>query len=187
MPGTTYVQERYETSVEDDVRDAERPARAMVGSSHNSISAPERSSGTGEPAGSSGTIAPAFVREPGNSAENALIDRLRAGDEASFSDLVGALHGSLIRLARTLVRDQSAAEEVVQETWLAVVKGLQSFERRSSLRTWIYRILLNRGRTRGARDRRLVTFSTIGDSDDVRSSLADRFTSYGGWKAAGLA
>jgi RNA polymerase sigma-70 factor, ECF subfamily len=121
-------------------------------------------------------------REETSIAENALIERLRAGDEAAFSDLVAALHGSLIRLARTLVTDLGVAEEVVQETWLGVLKGLQSFERRSSLRTWIYRILLNRGRTRGARDRRLVTFGALGESDGVSSSLADRCTSYGGWK-----
>jgi RNA polymerase sigma-70 factor (ECF subfamily) len=90
--------------------------------------------------------------------------------------------GSLIRLACTLVTDLGAAEEVVQETWLSVLKGLRSFERRSSLKTWICRILVNRGRTRAVRDRRLVNFSALAESDEGPSALADRFTFHGGWR-----
>ena len=130
-----------------------------------------------------GTSSPNVVPESGDAAgEHALVERLLAGDEAAFSDLVAALQGSLIRLALTLVSDRPAAEEVVQETWLSVLKGLPSFERRSSLKTWIYRILVNRGRTRGLRDRRLVSFSACAESVEASSALADRFTFHGGWK-----
>jgi RNA polymerase sigma-70 factor (ECF subfamily) len=110
-----------------------------------------------------------------------VIERLLARDEAAFADLVAAYHSSLIRLALTFVSDHGAAEEVVQETWLGVIKGLPSFERRSSLKTWIFRILVNRARTRGGRDGRLVNFSTFGDLDDEPSAVADRFSAEGRW------
>jgi RNA polymerase sigma-70 factor (ECF subfamily) len=117
----------------------------------------------------------------GSGADDAVLERLLAGDEAAFSELVTTYHGSLIRLALTFVMDRGAAEEVVQETWLGVIKGLPSFERRSSLKTWIFRILVNRGRTRGARDGRLVNFSALGEPDGAPSDLADRFSAEGRW------
>ena len=110
-----------------------------------------------------------------------LTQQLLAGDEAAFSALVATHHGSLLRLALTFVTDRGAAEEVVQETWLGVIKGLKSFEGRSSLKTWIFRILVNRARTRGARDGRLLTFSALESSEGEGSELADRFTSQGRW------
>lgn len=110
-----------------------------------------------------------------------IVERLLARDEAAFADLVAAYHSSLIRLALTFVSDHGAAEEVVQETWLGVVKGLPSFERRSSLKTWIFRILVNRARTRGGRDGRLVNFSAFGELDDEPSGVADRFSAEGRW------
>lgn len=110
-----------------------------------------------------------------------VIERLLARDEAAFADLVAAYHSSLIRLALTFVADHGAAEEVVQETWLGVVKGLPSFERRSSLKTWIFRILVNRARTRGGRDGRLVNFSAFAELDDEPSGVADRFSAEGRW------
>jgi RNA polymerase sigma-70 factor (ECF subfamily) len=113
--------------------------------------------------------------------DGALVDRLLAGDEAAFSDLVTHLQSSLLRLARTFVADQGAAEEVVQDTWLGVIKGLQSFERRASLKTWIFRILVNRARTRGVRDGRMVNFSTLEDPDSDASVLEDRFSADGRW------
>ena len=113
--------------------------------------------------------------------ESVLTRQLLAGDEAAFSALVATHHGSLLRLALTFVTDRGAAEEVVQETWLGVIKGLQSFEGRSSLKTWIFRILVNRARTRGARDSRLLTFSALESSQGEESELADRFTSQGRW------
>ena len=110
-----------------------------------------------------------------------LTQRLLARDETAFSELVANLHGSLLRLALTFVADRGAAEEVVQETWLGVIKGLQSFEGRSSLKTWIFRILVNRARTRGARDGRVLTFSALDLSEGETSEMTDRFTSQGRW------
>ena len=92
-----------------------------------------------------------------------------------------AHHHALLRLALTFVADRGAAEEVVQETWLGVVKGLRAFERRASLKTWIFRILVNRARTRGARDGRLVNFSALDDPDADVPALEDRFTATGRW------
>ncbi len=114
-------------------------------------------------------------------ADDAVLARLLAGDEAAFSELVTAHHASLLRLALTFVSDRGAAEEVVQETWLGVVKGLKSFERRASLKTWIFRILVNRARSRGARDRRTLTFSALQDSEGGDADLLDRFSAEGRW------
>jgi RNA polymerase sigma-70 factor (ECF subfamily) len=96
----------------------------------------------------------------------ALLERLRAGDDAAFAALVDRHDGALRRVARTFVRTDSAADEVVQETWLAVVRGLGSFEGRSSLRTWIFRILVNQARTRAVRDARSLPFSALEDDDE---------------------
>jgi RNA polymerase sigma-70 factor, ECF subfamily len=99
---------------------------------------------------------------------------LLAGDEEAFQELVERYHGSLLRLAMTYVRPRSAAEEVVQDTWLGVLRGLPAFEGRSSLRTWIYRILVNQARTRGVRESRSVPFSALG-GDDEPAVDPDRF------------
>ena len=117
----------------------------------------------------------------GGEADDAILKRLLAGDGSAFSELVATYHGSLLRLALTFVRDRGAAEDVVQETWLGVIKGLPSFERRSSLKTWIFQILVNRGRTRGVRDGRFVNFSALESPDDSPSDLADRFSAGGRW------
>jgi RNA polymerase sigma-70 factor (ECF subfamily) len=123
----------------------------------------------------------ADLRPETKDTDASVIERLLARDEAAFADLVAAHHSSLLRLALTFVSDHGAAEEVVQETWLGVIKGLPSFERRSSLKTWIFRILVNRARTRGGRDGRLVNFSMFGDLDDEPSGVADRFSAEGRW------
>src|SRR3954470_8661699 len=78
-----------------------------------------------------------------------LLDRLREGDEAAFMELVERYHAALVRLARSFVSSRAVAEEVAQETWLGVLNGLDRFEGRSSLKTWIFRILVNRAKTRG--------------------------------------
>jgi RNA polymerase sigma-70 factor (ECF subfamily) len=116
----------------------------------------------------------------------ALISRLLARDEKAFELLVDRHHGALLRLALVFVADRSAAEEVVQETWLAVLSGLQSFEKRSSLKTWIFSILVNKAKTRGVRDRRSVPFSALMDSDDVNEPAVDlsRFHADGSWANA---
>ena len=116
-----------------------------------------------------------------NDTDAALLDRLLAGEEAAFRALVAAYHNSLLRLAHTFVSDHGAAEEVVQETWLGVLKGLETFERRASLKTWIFRILVNRARTRGSRDGRTVNFSAMEDPAADRADFLDRFSADGRW------
>ena len=106
--------------------------------------------------------------------EAELVDRLRAGDEAAFAEVVRAHHASLCRLARAFVGSGAVAEEVVQDTWLAVVRGVQRFEGRSSLKTWLFRIVANRARTTATRERR--TEST--DDPD-----AARFDGSGVWSS----
>lgn len=119
--------------------------------------------------------------ETDDRADDVLLARLLAGDEAAFSALVSSHHGSLMRLALTFVSNHAAAEEVVQETWLGVLKGLKSFEGRASLKTWMFRILVNRARTRGARDGRTVNFSALEDPDGDAEALTDRFSAQGRW------
>lgn len=117
----------------------------------------------------------------GPETDDAVLERLLAGDEAAFSALVAAHHASLLRLAITFVSDRGAAEEVVQDTWLGVLKGLKSFEARASLKTWIFRILVNRARSRGARDGRTVSFSALEDPSAGGMDLVDRFSAEGRW------
>jgi RNA polymerase sigma-70 factor, ECF subfamily len=115
--------------------------------------------------------------------DRALLERLRAGDESAFQALVARHDGALRRVARTFVRTDSAADEVVQETWLGVVKGLDSFEGRSSLRTWIFRILVNTARTRGVRDARNVPFSAL-EKEDQPAVEPAAFDADGRWTSA---
>jgi RNA polymerase sigma-70 factor (ECF subfamily) len=101
---------------------------------------------------------------------------LRAGDEGAFIALVERYHAPLLRLAMTYVRDRSVAEEVVQETWLGVLRGLERFERRSLLKTWIFRILTNTAKTRAVRERRSIPFSSLtSGADDEPSVEPERF------------
>jgi RNA polymerase sigma-70 factor (ECF subfamily) len=93
--------------------------------------------------------------------EAALIDNLRSGDEAAFMTLVDRLQPQMLRIARMYVSTRAVAEEVVQETWVGVLKGLDGFEGRSSLRTWVFRILVNTAKTRGQREARSVPFSSL--------------------------
>jgi RNA polymerase sigma-70 factor, ECF subfamily len=106
-----------------------------------------------------------------------LIAALRAGDERAFMTLVDRYQSSLIRLALLYVGDRGAAEDVVQETWLGVLQGIDRFEARSSLKTWLFRILTNRAKRRGERDHRSIPFSaawSLGD-DEEASVDPDRF------------
>jgi RNA polymerase sigma-70 factor (ECF subfamily) len=101
---------------------------------------------------------------------------LRAGDERVFRELVERYHASLIRVALLYVRTRAVAEEVVQDTWIGVLRSLPRFEGRSSLRTWIFRILANQARTRARREARSVPFSSLaGDDDDSPTVDPDRF------------
>ena len=112
-----------------------------------------------------------------------LVEGLRAGDEEVFKELIRALNPSLLRVARMFVPTAALAEDVVQETWLAVLSGIDRFEGRSSLKTWIFRILTNTAQTRGERERRSVPFSAL-DTDDGGFEPAverSRFTGTGHW------
>jgi RNA polymerase sigma-70 factor, ECF subfamily len=93
--------------------------------------------------------------------EALLLEKLRNGDEAVFVSLIQRYHSPLLRLAMIYLPNRSLAEEVVQETWLAVLQGLKKFEGRSSLKTWIFRILLNIVKTRAQREGRSVPFSSL--------------------------
>ena len=102
-----------------------------------------------------------------------LVVRLRAGDDDAFATLVGMYQTRLLRLAATVVASRSVAEEVVQDTWLAVVRGVDRFEGRSSFKTWLFHILLNRARTTAGREHRTAA---LPDGD-----LDDRFDGSGAW------
>ncbi len=103
--------------------------------------------------------------------EQMLLMRLRAGDEAAFMDLVDRYGPVMLRIALMYVRSRAVAEEVVQESWLGVLGGLDRFEGRSSLKTWILRITANRARTRGQREARSIPVSSLG-GDDVEGEPA---------------
>jgi RNA polymerase sigma-70 factor, ECF subfamily len=119
--------------------------------------------------------------------DGALVSLLRAGDEQTFAALVDGWSGWMLRLARQHVPTQSLAEEVVQETWLAVLEGLGRFRGESALRTWVYRILLNQAKRRGVRESRTVPFATLGPEDQGPTVDPDRFQGPdephpGGWR-----
>jgi RNA polymerase sigma-70 factor (ECF subfamily) len=107
--------------------------------------------------------------------DTTLLAALRARDEDAFAWLVARYHGPLLRLAQQYVPSRAVAEDVVQDTFVAVIKGIDAFEGRSSLKTWIYRILLNIARTRGAREQRTVPFASVAASDPDDPIEADWF------------
>ena len=100
--------------------------------------------------------------------EPELVASLIRGDEEAFVELIGQYHSALLRLAMLYVSDIGAAEEVVQDTWIVVLQGVRKFEGRSSLKTWVFSILLNRARRRGERDNRTVPFSDL-VSEEIES------------------
>jgi RNA polymerase sigma-70 factor, ECF subfamily len=107
--------------------------------------------------------------------DTTVADALRAGDESAFREVVAAYHPALLRLASFYVSSRAVAEEVVQDTWLAVIKGLDGFEGRSSFKTWVFAILANRARTRGARESRSVPFSSLEADEQTLGVPGDRF------------
>ena len=112
-------------------------------------------------------------------AEAELVDALRAGRESAFAALVQEYHPTILRVARLYVSSTATAEEVAQETWLAVLNGIDRFEGRSTLKTWIFRILTNIARTRGQRDARSVPFSSLGEEAGESSVDPHRFVPAG--------
>ena len=111
--------------------------------------------------------------------EAQLVAALRAGDETAFRKLVEMYHAMLVRVARMYVSTQAAAEDVAAETWLAVLEGIDRFEGRSTLKTWIFRILTNRAKTRGIREGRSLPFSAL--EPDEPAVDADRFRTDERW------
>lgn len=94
-----------------------------------------------------------------------LVARLRKGDEAAFREAVTYFHPFLVRLARLHVGDAETAEEIAQEAWVTLLEGLDRFEERSSLKTWLAGIVLNKAKTRGAREKRQIPFSVLAASE----------------------
>jgi RNA polymerase sigma-70 factor (ECF subfamily) len=117
-----------------------------------------------------------------------LLARLRAGDERAFAELVDRCHPTMLAVAQAHVRTRASAEEVVQEAWLGVIRGLDGFEGRSSLKTWILRIVVNTAKTRGVREARSVPFASLPDEGEGEPAVDPRrfrgpddpYT--GGWK-----
>jgi len=93
--------------------------------------------------------------------ERLLVSRLREGDAMAFELLVDRWTPSMLRVARSYVATQAIAEEVVQDTWLGLLRGLDRFEGRSSVKTWVFRILVNQAKTRGVREKRTVPFASL--------------------------
>lgn len=109
------------------------------------------------PQGRSSYPGPRVVREPFDPD----LEALRSGDEAAFEALIGRYHGSMLRLAISYLRDRGAAEDAVQETWLTCLRTLDRFEGRSSLKTWIFGILLNVARARRRKESRILPFTSL--------------------------
>jgi RNA polymerase sigma-70 factor (ECF subfamily) len=104
----------------------------------------------------------------GSLSDGRLVELLRAGDESAFCELVRRHNNAMVRFAETFVPSRAVAEEVAQEAWLGVIKGIDRFEGRSALSTWIFRIVANIARTRGERERR--TMNTLSLSEELRES-----------------
>jgi RNA polymerase sigma-70 factor (ECF subfamily) len=121
------------------------------------------------------------TRPPASDAE--LVRGLRSGDEATFTQLVRELGPSLLRVALLYVSTRAVAEEVVQETWLGLLRGLDRFEGRSSLKTWVFRILVNTAKTRGEREGRSIPFASLAPEveSDEPAVEAERFDPAGRW------
>jgi RNA polymerase sigma-70 factor, ECF subfamily len=102
-----------------------------------------------------------------------ILAALRAGDEEAFRRLVREWHASLLRVAQIFVPSRAVAEEVVQETWLRVLGALDRFEGRSSLKTWVFRILVNTAKTRAQREGRSIPFSSLQDAARVPEAAVE--------------
>jgi RNA polymerase sigma-70 factor (ECF subfamily) len=111
--------------------------------------------------------------------EVVLLARLRAGDERAFEALVNRHYGTMLAVARTYVSSRAVAEEVVQEAWLGVLKGLDGFEGRSSLATWIMRIVANIAKTRGVREARSIAFTGLAGDGQEPAVEPERFRGAG--------
>ena len=136
-------------------------------------------------------VTPAASAAPTVGTDQALIERLRAGDEETFADLVRRWSPAMLRLARNFVATNQSAEDAVQDAWLGMLDGLNRFEGRASLRTWTFTILVNRAKTRGVREHRTVVNLQATDEDGGPTVDPDRFQGPdgrypGGWTSAGV-
>lgn len=105
--------------------------------------------------------------------DDQLVAALRRGEESAFAELIDRHSPALLRVAETYVPSRAVAEEVVQETWIAVMRGVDRFEGRSSLKTWIFRILANVAMRRGERERRTVPFTALAAAEDTGEPTVD--------------
>ena len=116
------------------------------------------------------------MREPPELPPDAeLVARLRARDDAAFGLLLDAWSGGMARVARSIVSTHASADEVVQDAWLAVIQGVSKFEGRSSLKTWVYRILVNTAKRRALREGRQISWSPVAGEDDTPTVDPARF------------
>jgi len=121
-------------------------------------------------------VTEAGVQDRAAIAEEAqLVARLRAGDERAFEALVEGYYATMLAVAQNYVKTRAVAEDVVQEAWLGVLKGLDRFEGRSSLKTWIFRILVNVAKTRGVREARSVPFASLAPEGQEPAVEPERF------------
>lgn len=104
-----------------------------------------------------------------------IIAGLRAGDETAFTEMVDRYNGSLVRVAMRYVPSRAVAEEVVQDTWIGVIEGIDRFEGRSTIKTWLYKILIYKARARGERERRTVPLSALAGDESAPSVPTERF------------
>jgi RNA polymerase sigma-70 factor (ECF subfamily) len=129
-----------------------------------------------------GTLSNAALPPPsGNSTNDAdaeLVRSLRARDERAFDTLINRYYSPMLRLAIGFVRSRDEADEVIQETWVAVLSGIDRFEARSSFKTWLFHILMNRARTRARREARMLPFSAFAVWDGMSSATEDPAPSF---------
>jgi RNA polymerase sigma-70 factor (ECF subfamily) len=114
-------------------------------------------------------------RSKASADELELVARLRAGDEQAFEALVARHYGTMLAVAQTYVKTRAVAEEVVQEAWLGLLQSLDRFEGRSSLKTWILAILVNKAKTRGVREARSVPFASLAPEGEEHAVEPERF------------
>ncbi len=115
--------------------------------------------------------------------EIVLVRRMCSGDATAFETLVSRHHTAMVRLARTFVSTDASAEEVAQETWLGALRGIERFEGRAAVKTWLFRILVNTAKARGIRDARTSPFSSLGKEDDHSLHPDHRLSADGEWTA----
>jgi RNA polymerase sigma-70 factor (ECF subfamily) len=101
------------------------------------------------------------------------LEGVRDGDESAFAELVRRYHGQLLRVAQMYVPSRAVAEEVVQDTWLGVMRGAERFEGRSSVKTWLFRILMNVARTKARKEGRSIPFSSAAGPEEADEPLVD--------------